>query len=98
MAGVMRTAFVVDDATNASEALDQVVVGLPLLQIAQQGRGAAAQLLREVRFERPEVALRGMKEDACRLRVAIRRRRAIAMMNAVVPRLATHRVGRFDSQ
>src|SRR6185295_11282053 len=85
-------------AIDAAEAIDQVVVRLLFLQVVQQTDRAAAQLPREIRFERPQVALRGVKQDAGGLRVDIGLERPVAMMNAVFALTAPHGVRRLYAQ
>src|SRR5262249_18058884 len=62
--GVVGLGGLVDDAEYTPEAVDQVVVDLVPVQVAQQVVAALAQVLVVVLVERPDVALRRVEEDA----------------------------------
>ena len=63
-ARVVGLAVLRHDAIDASEAVDDVVVELVLLHVAQQGVRAVAEVLVVGGLQRPDVALRGVEEQA----------------------------------
>src|SRR5690606_8741534 len=95
--GVVCARFVLDDAVNAPEAIDQIVVRLLTLHVLDQARGAAAQLVPVTFLERPQVAFRGVKEDSDRLRMQLLLRPKLAVMHDIASLLACHREARLDA-